>query len=91
MGSVEGLGFELERHLTRNLEFRSQLDAFGSGDSAQIRTADFRYELRFRLGGSLSTVWKGTHFFFEDATVSDRATRTERYLGISWDRTLRHF
>ena len=85
------LGFEMSRDLREGIEFRSNLDTFLSGDSARIRTADWTYELRFKLGGSFSTVWKARHFFFTDATVADRATRTERYLGLSWDRTIRGF
>lgn len=85
------LGFEMERDLRRGIEFRTNLDTFASGDSAEVRTADWTYEFRFKLGNSFSTVWKGRHFFYKDATVSDRATRTERYLGLSWDRTIRGF
>lgn len=85
------LGFEVSRELRRGVEFRTVLDFFASGDSARVRTADWTYELRLKLGGSFSTVWKARNFFFQDATVSDRATRNERYLGLSWDHTIRGF
>jgi hypothetical protein len=85
------LGFEMQKELRKGVEFRTNLDAFASGDSARVRTADLTYELRLKLGGSFSTVWKARQFFYEDTTVADRATRTERYLGLSWDRTIRGF
>lgn len=85
------LGADFQRKVRENLEFRGELDFFGSQDSARIRMLDARAEFRVKLLGPLSTVFRQRHFRFQDSTIGTAATRNETFLGFSVDHRLRRY
>jgi len=85
------LRYTFAKKIRSKVELSTDLDLFGSFDSADIRTLDWSTSLRFELGGNLSTVFKNTTFLWKDDLIDDTATRRDLYIGIGYDVKFRRF